>query len=167
MKAILLVLASLLVSFSAFADSGSTISVFSGRAVSNSISDEKSRAWGIEQETPTRFGIWQFGYLNEGHQHGDKRDGIYALIKAPYMLTKKVETSAAAGPYYTATTITEKDGIHYRDAYHTSLLATAGIKYLLDSHWDAQFRWSHVMFTRQNKHDADVFLFAVGYTPSW
>lgn len=166
MKAFLLVLL-LLISFNAFADSEATISVLGGTAVSNSVKDEKSRAWGVEQETPTRFGLWQFGYLNEGHQHGDKRDGIYALMKAPYALTSRVETSVAAGPYYTATTITEVDGIHYRDAYHTSLLATAGIKYSLDSHWDAQFRWSHVMFTRQNKHDADVFVFAVGYRPPW
>lgn len=165
MKAILFA-AVLLFSSVANAESDSAISLFLGRAVSNSITDGKSRAWGVEQETPTRLGTWLFGYLNEGHQNGDKRDGIYALIKAPYALTRRVETSIAVGPYYTATTITDPDGIRYRDEYCASLLASANVKYSLTDHWSTLFRWSHVMFAPHNK-DADVFTVAIGYWPVW
>lgn len=165
MKAVLLAVL-FLISFNAFADSASTISVLGGTAVSNSVQDEKSHAWGVEQETPTaHYGTWLLGYLNEGHQLGDKRDGIYAQFKAPYQFASRVETSVSAGPYYTATTVTERDGIHYRDVYCLSLLASANVKYSLDEHWSTQFRWSHVMFTRENRHDADVFAVLLSYKP--
>lgn len=170
MRTFFLLVVALLFSINVYADPsdpGSTISVFVGQAVSNSVSDEKSRAWGIEQETRTRdTGTWLFGYLNEGHQLGDKRDGIYAQLKIPHALTHRMETSIAVGPYYTATTITEPDGVHYRDSYCTSLLASASIKYALGEHWSTQFRWSHVMFAPENK-DADVFVWAIGYYPVW
>ena len=163
----LLVILALLFSMKAIAapESRSTISVCGGTTVSNSIKDEKSHAWCIEQETPTSRGTWLFGYLNEGHLHGDKRDGIYALYKFPHNLTPRVETSVAAGPYYTATTVTEADGVEYRDVYCLSLLATAGVKVALDDNWSTQFRWSHAMFTRNNRHDTDVFAIHVGYKP--
>ena len=147
-----------------------TISVSGGRAVSNSISDEHSTAWEVEQETPTKYGTWLFGYLNEGHQSnsygGDKRDGIYAQYEVPYRLTHTIHTSFAVGPYFTATTITDPDGIHYRDSYSTALLGTVGIKYSLNEKWSALFKWNHVIFAPRNK-DADVFLIGVGYTPDY
>lgn len=166
MKAILFlfVVVSQLFSVNVYADG--TVWLSAGVGVSNSVTDERSRAWSVEQETPTHLGTWLFGYLNEGHKKGDKRDGIYALLKAPYVLTNKVETSIAVGPYYTATTITDPDGIHYRDAYCMSLIASAGVKYSLNDRWATQFKWSHVMFAPNNK-DADVFIVAVGYRPDW
>lgn len=149
----------------------STITVFGGKSVSNSISDQKSNAWGLEQETPTRLGgAALFGYLNEGHKlnqyGGDKRDGVYLQAKFPYQLTHSVQTFFAAGPYYTATTITDPDGVHYRDSYCLSFLATAGVKVNLTEKWSTQARWAHVIFAPNNK-DADVFLIGVGYTPNW
>lgn len=183
MKCITLVgIVALLFSIVAYADS--TLTVLGGKAVSNSIVDEKSPAWSIEQETPIKYGTWLFGYLNEGHKQsggcvtnpetnttsgcygGDKRDGIYAQYKMLYQLTHAVETFVSVGPYFTATTITQDDGIHYRDSYSMAGLATAGVKVALNTNWSATARWNHVIFARDYK-DADVFMFGVGYHPNW
>jgi hypothetical protein len=139
---------------------GASLYVCGGRAVSNSVSDTKSNAWCVAQETPTSFGTWDFGYLNEGHQLGDKRDGIYALPKFAYQLTKNVETSVAIGPYFTATTITEPDGVHYQDKYRWAALGFAKVKYSMNDSWSMFGEWGHVMYRRDNK-DADLFLFGL------
>ena len=141
-----------------------TLYVFSGQAVSNSVTDEHSPAWNIEQETPTVHGVWNFGYLNEGHQLHDKRDGIYALYKFPYQFAPRVETAFAIGPYFTATTVTDRDGINYQDHYSWAALAAASVKYKLDKHWSLQGKWDHVLYATRNK-DADIFLVGIGYTP--
>lgn len=143
------------------------IYVFDGRAVSNSITDVKSNAWGVEQETPTQYGLWDFGYLNEGHQQGDKRDGIYALMEFDYPFSHNVTTSFGIGPYFTSTTQTEPNGVDYRDHYSWAGLAAASVKYRATSHWSLKARWAHVVYAAHNK-DADVFLVGVGYSPpSW
>jgi hypothetical protein len=141
-----------------------TIFISVGTSVSNSVKDTKSNAWGVEQETPTSWGIWKFGYLNEGHKHGDKRDGIYGLYKIPYRFTEKIETSFSIGPYFTATTVTAPDGIHYRDAYCWSALPRAEVKYNITENYKIAASWSHVLYARNNQ-DADVFLISIGYTP--
>lgn len=156
-----IVLGCLLFPSLAFAANGAEINVYGGKAISNSIADTSSRAWGIEQETPTSFGTWVFGYLNEGHQNGDKRDGIYALPKFSYQLNEKLETSIAIGPYFTATTITEPDGVHYQDKYRFAGLGFAKVKYSLSESWAAFGAWGHVMYRRDNK-DADVFVLGLG-----
>ena len=142
-----------------------TITIFAGRAVSNSITDVHSNAWGIEQETPTRYGMLNFGYMNEGHQRGDKRDGIYAMREFNYQFAKHVETSFAIGPYFTATTQTAANGIDYQDHYSWAALAGASAKYHVDGHWSLMARWNHVLYAAHNK-DADVFLIGVGYSPT-
>lgn len=152
----------------AFARDG--ISVLAGRAVSNSITDQKSTAWNVEQETPTRYGTWLFGYLNEGHQlnqfGGNKRDGIYAQYQMSYELSPHIKTSFDLGPYFTANTITEPDGIHYHDAYGTALLATAEVEVKLAEKVDFVTKWDHALYTPQHK-DADIFLFGFEYHPTW
>lgn len=141
-----------------------TFYVFNGQSVSNSITDAHSLAWGLEQETPTRIGVWDFGYVNEGHKGQDKRDGIYAMYQFPYKFTPSLTTSFAIGPYFTATTITDPDGVHYQDHYSWAGLAAASAEYSLTKHWRLQGRWAHVIYDQKNK-DADLFLIGVGYTP--
>ncbi len=137
-----------------------TMTVYGGRAVSNSITDVHSNAWGVEQET----GAWNFGYLNEGHQRGDKRDGIYAMRKFSYQFAKRITTSFAIGPYFTATTETASDGINYQDHYSWAALADASMRYRIDNNWSLTGRWAHVLYAARNK-DADVFLIGFGYSP--
>ena len=187
-KALLLIVA-LMVSASAFA---STISIFGGKSISNSLSDEKSNAWGVEQEVIFSKGrVWQFGYLNEGHKPstGDKRDGLYAMYKLPYNLTERLVTSFSAGPYFTATTIGDQSTSvstlncdcsfngsttttinnqgAYHDSYHLSLLTSVATRYYVTPLVDVELRWNHVMFTKGSlsrpNTDADVFLAAIGY----
>jgi len=148
-----------------FAADVPTLTVFGGRAVSNSVSDLKSNAWGVEQETPTKLGMWDFGYVNEGHQNGDKRDGICAMKAFDYQFAPKVQTSFAVGPYFTATTITAADGNHYQDHYRWAALASARVKYNVTEHWSVTGNRSHVLYRAGNK-DADLFLIGVGYSPS-
>lgn len=164
---------------------GSTMIVYGGVAVSNSISDEKSKAWGVEQEIVTDSGYhWQFGYMNEGHKiSGDKRDGIYSMIKLPYHLESGLITSFSVGPYLTATTVsdqtfssvtttgpggtttvtTESNVGKYHDSYGLVVLAAADITYDFNREIGVGFDWRHVMFTKGSK-DADVFLIGVRYT---
>lgn len=151
----------LIVSSTAFAGEAE-IYVCGGRAISNSVADLKSNSWCLGQITPTKFGTWNFGYLNEGHQNGDKRDGVFALPQFSYNLTKNLETSIAIGPYFTATTITEPDGIHYQDKYRWAGLGFAKIRYQLTEHVSIAGEWGHVMYRRDNK-DADVFEAVAGY----
>jgi hypothetical protein len=144
-----------------------TIYVLGGHTVSNSVSDEHSKAWGIEQSTPTKYGLWDFGYLNEGHMDGDKRDGIYAMREFVYQFSPRIKTSFAIGPYFTATTLTQDDEVHYIDHYSWAVLAGASVKYRVDGHWSLMGRWNHVLYADQNK-DSDIFLIGAGYTPmSW
>ena len=138
---------------------------FGGEAVSNSLTDVHSRAWGVEQETPTQYGLWDFGYMNEGHQNGDKRDGIYALREFDYQFTQRVTTSFAAGPYFTATTQTNPNGYNYQDHYSWAGLAAASAKYQINTNWSVAARWAHVLYAVHNK-DADIFLIGIGYSPT-
>jgi hypothetical protein len=171
--------------------SAATVSVLGGKSVSNSISDEKSNAWNIEQEVTFDKGrVWQFGYLNEGHKFsGDKRDGIYAMYKLPYYLTDRLVTSISAGPYFTATTVSTQttstqtvsntgcDGPcspaytttttinnvgAYYDHYRLDLMASAAARYYVTPLTDVEVRWNHIMFTGSHK-DTDVFLVGIGY----
>jgi hypothetical protein len=163
----LMLVASLLFTTVASADTA-TLWVFGGRAVSNSITDVKSNAWGVYQETPTKFGRWDFGYLNEGHQGLDKRDGIYAMIDAQFALNSLLRTSFAIGPYFTATTVTATDGVSYKDTYRTDLLAKASIKYSVTNHWNVEASWWHALYSANDlrvhaRGDADVFTAGVGY----
>lgn len=165
----LMLVASLLFTSGAYAAvDDATLWVMGGTAVSNSVTDVKSRAWGVYQETPTNYGRWDLGYLNEGHQGLDKRDGIFAMYDAQFKLNSKVRTSFAFGPYFTATTVTEPDGVNYHDAYRTDLLAKASIKYSLAAHWALEAGWWHVLYSANDlknhaRGDADVFTGAVGY----
>lgn len=138
------------------------LTIFTGTSISNSVTDEHSTAWGVEQLTKTKYGLYEFGYLNEGHQGHDKRDGIYALYKFPNQLTERLETSFSIGPYFTSTTITEPNEIDYQDHYSWALLGNASVKYKIDSHWSLQARWGHVIYAVRNK-DADLFLLGAGY----
>ena len=163
-KAIVVSLALALASFGAAAhaegSAPASLYVFGGEAVSNSISDLKSRSWGVEQQTDK----WSLGYVNEGHQNGDKRDGIYAQLRFPYQFSKDVVTAFSLGPYFTATTITEPDGIHYQDHYSWAAIASASVTYAVTERVSTQLRWSHVLYADQNK-DADIFLIGTGFTP--
>ena len=161
----IIVLGCLLAPTLAFAD-GASLYVCGGKAVSNSVTNAKSNAWCIGQETPTKIGTIDFGYLNEGHQLDpianveDKRDGVYALYKFAYQLTRSVETSVSLGPYFTSTTITESDGVHYQDKYRFAGLGFAKVKYDLGNSYSAFGEWGHVMYRRDNK-DADIFTFGI------
>lgn len=152
-----IILVCLLVPTLAFAR-GAELYICAGKAVSNSVTDLKSNAWCLGQITPTGFGTWDFGYINEGHQNGDKRDGIYALPKFSYQLTQDVETSVEIGPYFTATTITDPDGIHYQDKYRWAAIGFAKVKYDMTKDWSVFGQWGHVMY-RHNNTDSDLFLF--------
>ena len=140
------------------AHAASRIEFLGGVSVSNSISDQHALGWSIEQQTPTQFGTWNFGYLNEGHmgKYGDKRDGIYAMRKFSYPFTENIQTSFAIGPYFTSTTITQPDGIHYRDTYRWDLLAGATVRYRLTDNLGLMARWNHVIFAASK--DSDIFL---------
>lgn len=139
-----------------------------GKTQSNSISGVTSNAWCLGQITPTRFGTWNFGYVNEGQQYDmsvtpaipDKRDGIYALPQFSYQLTENVETSIALGPYFTSTTITQPDGVHYQDKYRWAGLGFAKVKYNISDSWAIFGQWGHVMYRRDGK-DSDLFLFGI------
>jgi len=189
-KIIVTILAVLsLFSADAFAENA-TLYVGIGRAVSNSVSDQKSNAWMINLKQPTSYGTFDFGYLNEGHQSsscvaavvqegpgiptscfGDKRDGIFALYEFENQLSKNVGVSFGLGPYFTATTVTEANGVDYHDAYRTDLLAKASFTYSVSKVIDAQASWMHVLYSandflingKPSRGDADVFLLAVGY----
>jgi len=153
-----------------------TLSILGGQAVSNSLSDEKSNAWGVEQEMNFKHNTWQFGYMNEGHKsNGQKRDGIYAMYKLASPLTSKLTTSISAGPYFTATTVndqvyaldtTDEHSLiinpgAYHDSYGLALLASAEAKYQVSALYDVGARWEHVMLT-QHSLDADVFFVEFG-----
>ena len=135
--------------------------IYGGRSVSNSITDQKANAWSIEQITSTKLGKWDFGYLNEGHMGWDKRDGIYALPRFTALLTPNLSTTFGIGPYFTATTVTDPNGINYYDHYRWSILGTATMDYQVTKNYFVSIRWGHVMYT-QNK-DSDLFLFGLGY----
>jgi len=135
--------------------------IYGGRSVSNSITDTKATSWAVEQVTDTKLGKWEFGYLNEGHLGWDKRDGIYALPRFTALLTPNLSTTFGIGPYFSATTVTQPDGVHYYDHYRWDVLGTATIDYSLTTNYYISARWGHTMFTH-NK-DSDLFLFGLGY----
>lgn len=171
-KGIMLVLLILIIvivvsSATAYEFETATLYAFRGVSVSNSVTDQKSGAWSLEQKTPTRYGTWLFGYLNEGSKESDKRDGIYALRNFNYQFSPSFETSFATGPYFTATTITEQNKLNYQDHYSWAGLAEASANYALNKQLSLQVRWGHVIYAEQNK-DADLFLFGIGFIPtSW
>jgi len=138
-----------------------TLMVYGGKAISNSITDQKAAAWGIEQVTKTKYGTWNLGYINEGHIKWDKRDGIYALPRWSADLTDHLKTSFGIGPYLSATTITQPDGIHYIDHYRWDILGTATVDYTFSKQYVVSARWGHTMYT--GSKDTDLFLFGVGY----
>lgn len=138
-----------------------SLMIYGGKAVSNSITDQKAAAWGIEQVTNTKLGKWQFGYVNEGHIGWDKRDGIYALPRWSSHLTNNLITSFGIGPYLSATTVTQPDGIHYIDHYRWDVLGTATVDYSLTTNYYISARWGHTMYT--SSKDTDLFLLGIGY----
>jgi len=155
LKKVILVMC-LLFSISAHADNG-TFYVMGGDDVSNSVTDVKSKAWGVEEQTTS----YNFGYLNEGHQLGDKRDGIYAMRRFSEQITQNVQTSFGIGPYFTATTVTQTDGIHYVDHYRWVALANATVTYT-HNEYSVMARWNHVLYAASK--DSDVFMVGVGMT---
>lgn len=180
MKNIAIIAFLILTSFSANAENGAELWAFGGKAVSNSIKDTKSSAWGVYQETQTNWGRWDLGYLNEGHQGGvcnlkscynDKRDGIFALYEMQYKLNDSFRSSFAIGPYFSSTTITDPNRVNYRDAYRTDLLGKTSLKYSINSKIDTELSWWHVIYStndllingRASRGDADIFSIGVAY----
>ena len=138
------------------------ISVFGGQAVSNSLNDAHSTAWAVSQKVG--HGRWtaEYGYLNEGHRDGTKRDGIFALVGTDHRLTPRLSSSFSAGPYLTADT--QATGPNsYRDVYGLALLAGFDLGVDLSPHWQTTLRWQHVMTFHDR--DSDVFLIGIGFRP--
>lgn len=177
----MIALIAMLLATGAEAGEGATLWGFNGTAILNSVSDSKSNAWGIYQETPTKYGIWDLGYLNEGDQQtcvaqtlkvcfGDKRDGMFALYEIPWKLSKNLQTSFALGPYFSATTVTEPNGIDYHDAYRTDLLTKASVTYVFNDRWKTSLDWWRVMYSTNDfvqdgmpaRGDSDVFSISIG-----
>jgi hypothetical protein len=134
-----------------------------GVGVSNSLQDEHSHAWGVWQDVD--HGSWtaRFGYLNEGHRKGDKRDGIFAQGVWLHRLTPALASEFSIGPYYTATTVST-GAFTYKDEYRFALLGGFALRLDLTPHWLTSVGWQHVMFTKDSK-DADVFLIGLGWRP--
>lgn len=138
------------------------IAVFGGQAVSNSLNDARSNTWAVSQKVG--HGNWsaEYGYLNEGHRDGTKRDGIFALVGAEHRVTERFSTSFSVGPYITADTQDTGPGT-YRDVYGVALLAGMGLSVDLSRHWQLLMPWRHVMTFHDR--DSDVFLIGIGYRP--
>lgn len=146
------------------AHAGEPITLFGGSAVSNSLNDAHSIAWAVSQRIDYGFRYWtaEYGYLNEGHRDGSKRDGIFALARANHRLGKDFSTSFVAGPYLTADTRATGPET-YRDVYGLALLTGFDLSYDIGARWATTLRWQHVI-TFQDR-DSDVFLLGVSLKP--
>ena len=181
MKAILSFFFVLLLSLPCYATS---LSIFGGQDVSNSLNDSKSTAWQLEGDflshRPVSVAI---GYINEGHHPGRKRDGIYTGLLFHKNVTRNFELGFLVGPYVSSTTKTvnenqtvstntySSDGgrqsttvtttIHrsYKDVYHTNLLIAFRAIYRLSYGLSGAIEWERVTTFRST--DADLFMVGI------
>ncbi len=160
MRLLLLILS--LVSSLSYAEDN-TIFVSNGKTIANSVLDTRSRAWGVDEEVKYDFGTIDYGYMNEGHQPGIKRDGIYAQYLFSGKFSDRIETSFAIGPYYNSITEVGSNG-QFVDAYNLALMPSVGLTYNISEEFKLRWTWNHTMFTANNK-DTDVLLFSLGYKP--
>jgi hypothetical protein len=149
-----------------------TLWLSAGQSVTNSNYPLlKSKSWGVAQDLTWRDWHYRLGYLNEGHKEDEftlgKRDGIYAQWLGTHWLTPRLATELSAGPYISATTVSNPGQKGYADEYRLNALIGVGVKYRLSPTVKVMGMWQRALWTKiEGRYaDTDIFSLWIGYSP--